>query len=114
MLRVSAILLALLAGLPAAATPATPIMVRDLDPRLNVPGAGGAAPTELVQTGSRRVFLHQSSGFVGPSELWTSDGTAAGTERLRAFPGHLRILGSTGEVAFFATPILVNSAYTAP
>ena len=110
MLRVSAILLALLACLSTAASAATPVMVRDLDPRRTVPGAGGAAPTELVQAGPRVVFLHQSSGFVGSSELWATDGTAAGTERLRAFPDHLRILGSTGEVALFATPILVNQA----
>jgi ELWxxDGT repeat protein len=117
MLRASAVLLALLACLPAAAspaTPATPIMVRDLDPRPHAPGFRGPDPSQLARAGSRTVFIQQYPGFVGPSTLWTTDGTAAGTERLRAFPGNQRILGSTGEVVLFATPILVNQAYTAP
>ncbi|HEY0513112.1 MAG TPA: ELWxxDGT repeat protein [Thermoanaerobaculia bacterium] len=114
MLRVSAILLALLAGLSAAAPAATPAMVRDLDPRPHAPGTDGAIASQLTRAGSRAVFVHQDSGYAGESELWTTDGTAAGTERLRAFPGHLEILGSTGELVFFATPILVNHTYTAP
>ncbi len=47
-------------------------------------------------------------------ELWSTDGTPAGTGRLRACPGLLRILGTVGDAVLFATPVLVNSAYTEP
>src|SRR3954468_9816851 len=99
---VSLALLALLPATGSAAAPATPTLVRDLDPRPHDPNGGGSLPGEFFQAGSRAVFTQQNASFAGASELWATDGTPAGTERLRAFPNRLRILGSTGGVAFFA------------
>jgi ELWxxDGT repeat protein len=108
MLRVL-VVLALLAGFPAAAgADAAPTLVRDLDPRPHDPNGGGALPGGFVQAGSRTVFLQQGASAAGPGELWSTDGTPAGTERLRAFPGQLRMLGTTGGVAFFAVAIEVD------
>ena len=110
---VSAVL-ALLAILPTAASaaaPAAPALVRDLDPR---PLGAAPLPSQFFRAGPRTVFVRQDSSLLDTGELWSTDGTAAGTGRLRAFPAHLRILGSTGSVVLFATPALVNSAYTEP
>ncbi len=105
--------LALLALFPApgsAAVPAAPALVRDLDPR---PG-GGVPATQFFRAGARTVFVVQDAGFVETGELWSTDGTPAGTGRLRAFPAHLRILGTAGDTVLFATPTLVNSAFAEP
>ncbi len=106
----------LAAGLRRAAAAAPivvpmPALVRDLDPR-----AGGGFPaTQFFPAGARTVFVvEEDGGFVGTGELWSTDGTPAGTGRLRAFPGHLRILGTVGDAVLFATPVLVNSADTEP
>jgi ELWxxDGT repeat protein len=111
------VVLALLALLPTvalAAAPAAPALVRDLDPRPFDTVAGSNLPGQFFRAGPRTVFVRQDSSLLDTGELWSTDGTAAGTERLRAFPSHLRILGSTGSVVLFATPALVNSAYTEP
>ncbi len=112
-----AVVLAVLAFLPtttSAAVPAAPTLVRDLDPRPYDTAAGSNLPGQFFRAGPRTVFVQQDSSFLGTGELWGTDGTAAGTERLRAFPSHLRILGSTGDTVLFATPVLVNSAFTEP
>jgi ELWxxDGT repeat protein len=113
-----AVLVALLAALPAVATAAAsaiePVLVRDLDPRPHDPIGSGTLPGQFFRAGARTVFAQQDASYVGPSALWATDGTAAGTERLRSFPGHLRLLGAAGDVAFFATPVLVNDAHRDP
>ena len=97
------LLLALPVCLPAATVAAdapAPVLVRDLDPRPNDPlvELGGAA--QFSRAGSRAVFVHQR-GSPGPSELWASDGSAAGTERLRTLPASLAILGATERLALW-------------
>jgi ELWxxDGT repeat protein len=107
------VVLALLAGFPAAAgADAAPTLVRDLDPRPHDPNGGGGLPGGFVQAGSRTVFLQQGAFAAGPAELWATDGSPAGTERLRAFPAQLRVLGSTGEVVFFAARFVVDGRLT--
>jgi ELWxxDGT repeat protein/cysteine-rich repeat protein len=49
-----------------------PFLVKDIRP-----GAGGSFPAELIDAGSR-LFFRADDGETG-RELWTSDGTAAGT-----------------------------------
>lgn len=94
-------LIAWLAGFPLAAFAATPVLVRDLDPRLAGPGHPGGTLTSPARAGSRIVFV-VSPGQAGEADLWASDGTTAGTERLRSFPGHTEVIGSTGSVVFFS------------
>lgn len=103
MLRSAAVLTALFLGLSTAALAATPVLVRDLDPRPN--GPDGRAAGQFTRFGSRAVFVRQDDNPIpaSASELWISDGTAAGTEKLYTFPEHLRILGVAGDLAFFAT-----------
>jgi ELWxxDGT repeat protein len=103
--------LALLALLPTAApaaAPAAQALVRDLDPRPHDPNGGGNLPGQFFPAGPRAVFTQQYASGAGLSELWATDGTPAGTERLRAFPAQLRVLGSTGEVVFFAVRTVVD------
>ena len=60
---------------------------------------------QLTPIGDRVVFV--AAGPTSGSELWVSDGTQLGTEMLRDIapgpesPEELRLLGSTGDVAFF-------------
>jgi ELWxxDGT repeat protein len=100
-LLASALCLTFLAG-ASLAFGATPLLVRDIDPH---PSQEQGGAEQLVSVGDRAVF------FLGPDnapdharlrELWTTDGTASGTERLRSFSDDLRSLGSNGRIAFFA------------
>ena len=115
MLRVSAILLALLACLPAAASAATPMMVRDLDPRPRDPNVDyNSTSSQFTRIGSRLVFVRQTPNYAAASELWVSDGTAAGTERLRTFPARVQVLGATDGQAFFTTPLQLDPQHSSP
>ena len=51
-------------------------LIADLEP------GGGFAPTWITAAGQRAFF----TSFGTRSELWTTDGTAAGTRRVKAFP----------------------------
>ncbi len=104
-LRVSALCLALLAGASLAfgAAPATPMLVRDIEPRSD--GDRQLVADPFVSLGGRAVFFLQSNGFEETPrlrELWTTNGTESGTERLRSFAGDLISLGGNGRVTFFA------------
>jgi ELWxxDGT repeat protein len=100
-LRVSALCLTLLAG-PSLAFGAVPVLVRDI---AQGPDANPLFPDHLVSVGDRAVFfLQMESGSQEPpreAELWTTDGTASGTERLRSLSGELQSLGGNGRIAFF-------------
>ncbi len=111
------LLLALPVCPPAAAMAAeapAPLLVRDLDPRPHDPNGAGVLPREFFRAGARTVFVQEDSGSVAPGTLWATDGTPAGTQRLRSFPGYLRLLGSAGEVVFFVTPVVVNDTFREP
>ncbi|HEV7507427.1 MAG TPA: ELWxxDGT repeat protein [Thermoanaerobaculia bacterium] len=100
LLRISALCLPLLAG-PSLAFGATPVLVRDIDPR---PLEEQGAAEQLVSLGDRAVFFLRANEDSRLPELWATDGTASGTERLRSFSfsGDLQSLGSNGRIAFFA------------
>src|SRR5262245_20879551 len=89
-------------GLPLAASAATPVLVRDLDPRLSEPNQPNAALEGAARAGSRLVFVARP-GQAGKADLWATDGTTEGTRRLRSFAGEIGILGSTGNVVFFGS-----------
>ncbi len=108
-----ALLAACLSGAAWSVPPATPALLRDLDPRPSGGGAGGKLPSQFVRAGARTVFALQATSVPGSSELWATDGTPAGTERLHAFSGPLLLLGTTGEVAFFTVPRVINDTYPA-
>src|SRR5258708_18129420 len=102
LLRVSILCLTLLAG-PSLAFGAAPVLVRDI---AQGPDGEQFFPDHLVSVGDRAVFFLQP-GFEFPegsrdAELWTTDGTASGTERLRSFSGQLSSLGGNARIAFFA------------
>ena len=78
---------------------ATPVLVRDIDPH---PLREQGAPEQLVSLGDRAVFFLRSNEESRLPELWATDGTASGTERLRSFSSDLLSLGSNGRIAFFA------------
>src|SRR3954449_8857541 len=104
LLRVSTLCLTLLAGASLAfgAGPATPMLVRDIEPRSD---SGQLVADQFVSLGERAVFFLRSNGFQETprlQELWTTDGTGSGTERLRSFSGDLFSLDGNGRVAFFA------------
>ncbi len=100
-LRATVLGLTLLSG-PSLAFGATPFLVRDLNQQPDDPQH---APDQLVSVGDRAVFfLGPDSSFPDHArlpELWTTDGTASGTERLRSFFNSLLSLGSNGRTAFF-------------
>ena len=101
------LLLALPVCLPAAAIAAeaaAPVLVRDLDPRPHDPQVNPGNAAQFTRAGSRAVFVRKIS-YLAPSELWASDGTPAGTGRLRTLPADLRILGATESLAFFTAPL---------
>jgi ELWxxDGT repeat protein len=101
-LRVSTLCLTLLAW-PSLAFGGVPVLVRDI---AQGPDGEQFFPEQLVSVGDRAVFfLQPGAGSREPSrdaELWTTDGTASGTERLRALSGQLQSLGGNGRIAFFA------------
>src|SRR6266511_1810711 len=72
-----AVLLAMALGFPArAAGPAT--LVKDINP-----GAGGSDPSFLTDVNGTLFFSASDGGFFDNRELWTSDGTPAGTVRVK-------------------------------
>jgi len=83
--------LALLAAAPAAFTP---YLVKDINPETT---PGSSNPQAFDTLGDLALF--QVNRF-GQTELWRSDGTAAGTYRL-AMTGYTLILANTGELLFF-------------
>src|SRR5437763_7573702 len=105
----TAFVAALLAALPAPAGAQTASLVRDLV----LPAPGGLPaipePDELAALGNRLVFSAFAFGL--GKELWTSDGTAAGTELLADLcesgcSSDPEIVGTTGGVLFFvASPV---------
>ncbi len=107
LLRVSSLCVVLLAGPSLAtfgATAVTPMLVRDIATSSDGSSSRLVAD-QLVSLGGRAVFFLQSDGFEETprlQELWTTDGTESGTERLKSFPRDLFSLGGNGKVAFFA------------
>ncbi|HEV7786992.1 MAG TPA: hypothetical protein VGQ28_16715, partial [Thermoanaerobaculia bacterium] len=97
-LLASVLCLTFLAG-PSLAFGATPVLVRDIDPR-PLEEQGGAK--QLVSLGDRAVFFLQSNRDSRLPELWATDGTASGTERLRSLSSDPLSLGNNGRIAFFA------------
>jgi ELWxxDGT repeat protein len=85
--------------LPGAAQPR---LVRDIDPGSVDPQREGAGISGLTSIGARAVFLLQRTGEADSgSELWATDGTDGGTERLRSFFGlDTSVVGSNGRIAF--------------
>jgi ELWxxDGT repeat protein len=75
----------LFAALPAlAAGPAS--LVRDVDSGPPAAGAPApAAPEQLRTAAAGVVFLTRADGYDPADRLWVTDGTAAGTQGLRAF-----------------------------
>ncbi|WP_342380531.1 hypothetical protein NVS55_12965 [Myxococcus stipitatus] len=78
-------------------------LVKDL-----TPGSPGSTLSHLTALGDRLVFFKEifdSGTFRTRYELWTSDGTAAGTERLRDFGWDLNVSfkdsAADGELRFF-------------
>jgi ELWxxDGT repeat protein len=106
-----ALSLVCLVSVPLAAQPS---LVRDVNPAR---GDFSASPViaNFTSLGPRAVFtlsrpLEESLRSI---ELWTTDGTDAGTERLLALPDDtgIRLLASNGRIAFFA---VVRSPFLNP
>jgi ELWxxDGT repeat protein len=77
--------------------------VSDGNPDPVDPQRNPATLSDLTSLGSRAVFLvGRDNEAESGSELWTTDGTDAGTERLRSFFGfQTSIAGGNGRLAFF-------------
>lgn len=82
--------IAVFLALPAAAI--TPYRVADIDP---VPSSLGSFPTTFASLGSRAVFSTENSG-----EVWSSDGSAAGTVRI-AEGYRVSVVANSGTVVYF-------------
>ncbi len=84
-LLLGVILLAVVAAGGGAAQAQTAYLVTDLSPGEG--GGAGSNPVALMPAGNRLFFIAEPSdgiqGF-GTAELWVTDGTAAGTQRLPA------------------------------
>ncbi len=96
----------LFALLPAAAHPAEPRRVADFDPRLATLDSDLPNASNFLPLGPRALFF-VSSTLTDPRELldlWITDGTAAGTERVASIGPHYSspvLLGATSRYAFF-------------
>ncbi len=82
---------------------AQPTLVSDVNPDPVDPLRNPATLSDFTSLGSRAVFLvGRANEAESGSELWTTDGTDAGTERLRSFFGfRTSIAGGNGRIAFF-------------
>ncbi|MFL6194290.1 MAG: ELWxxDGT repeat protein [Thermoanaerobaculia bacterium] len=102
--RALAILFVLL-GCALSAYGAQPTLLRDVNSAPGTPPSYNPILRGFVSVGSRAVFvLHREEGFDRTNEeLWASDGTEAGTERLLALPEDtgVSVLGGNGRIAFF-------------
>ncbi len=86
-------------ALPGAAQPS---LVKDVNPATVDPQAAPASLSNFTSAGSRAVFLvGRGDEAESASELWTTDGTDAGTERLRSFLDvDVKVVGGNGRIAF--------------
>jgi ELWxxDGT repeat protein len=97
--------LALLLLFARGAFAATPVLVKDLDPRLVRPEGLGLAAGQFLSLGGLAVYAvrDQISGDRA-DELWGSDGTLGGTRRLFTANGEahtITLLDAAGRVGFF-------------
>src|SRR3954451_14282713 len=85
--------------LPGAAQPA---LVSDVAPETVDPQRQPSSLSDFISVGSRAVFLvGRADETQEGSELWATDGTDAGTERLRSFLGvRVSVVGGNGQVPF--------------
>jgi ELWxxDGT repeat protein len=86
--------------LPGAAQPA---LVKDVDPGSVDPQRTASTLSAFTPAGARAVFLlGRTTDAEDGSELWATDGTDGGTERLRTFYGlHTFVAGGNGRIVFF-------------
>ncbi len=116
-----ALAVSLLAALLAArgAFAATPVLVKDIDPRL-VPGdLRGFAPNQFHSLGDPAgapglvvYVLHNQLDDDRADELWASDGTPGGTRRVFTANGDVHaitVLGTAGSRAIFSVSLYVQS-----
>ncbi|MFL6194292.1 MAG: ELWxxDGT repeat protein [Thermoanaerobaculia bacterium] len=83
---------------------AQPMLLRDVNPSPNPDLGPGPVLRDFVTVGSRAVFIIQNRGVdTSTAEIWASDGTDGGTERLRGFRDNARVtlLGATDRAAFY-------------
>ena len=87
-------------ALPGAAQPA---LVKDVDPGTVDPQRNVSTLGAFTPAGARAVFLlGRTTEAEDGSELWATDGTDGGTERLRTFYGlHTGVAGGNGRIVFF-------------
>jgi ELWxxDGT repeat protein len=100
--------LALLLLLARGAFAATPVLVKDIDPRLARPDNQGIAANQFLSLGGLAVYsVHSQIENGRADELWASDGTLSGTRRLFTANGAngeahtITLLDTAGRVAFF-------------
>jgi ELWxxDGT repeat protein len=86
-------------ALPGAAQP---YLLKDVAPETVDPQRPPSSLSGLTSVGSRAVFVvGRGDEDESASELWTTDGTDAGTERLRTFLDlSAQVVGSDGRIAF--------------
>lgn len=86
-------------ALPGAAQP---YLLKDIAPETMDPQRPPSSLSGLTSVGSRAVFVvGRGDEAESASELWTTDGTDAGTERLRTFLNlDVQVVGSDGRIAF--------------
>ncbi|HEY3566998.1 MAG TPA: ELWxxDGT repeat protein [Thermoanaerobaculia bacterium] len=82
---------------------AQPYLVKDVAPGAFEPRGTTSSLSGFLQAGSRAVFLvGRDNGTDSGSELWVTDGTDGGTERLRSFFGlQTKMAGGNGRIVFF-------------
>ena len=101
------VFLALSLALPGWALPAsaaTPTLVKDINPGPDTAPQHPPVLRDFTSVGARAVFvLNRSDENNFGSELWASDGTDAGTERLASFfntDARVNVIAGNGRVAF--------------
>lgn len=101
--RLSAFFLALLGWALPSLSAAEASLVRDINP---AQGLGSPVLGNFTSLGPRAVFtVSRRTEEVTSAEIWTTDGTDGGTEKLLALPEQSRLdfRGSNGRIAFFST-----------
>jgi ELWxxDGT repeat protein len=93
-------------ALPGAAQPS---LVKDVAPGVFEPQGATSSLSGFTPVGSRAVFLvGRANETDSGSELWVTDGTDGGTERLRSFFGlNTKMAGGDGRTAFFFVSVLL-------
>ena len=101
-LRIALVLLLLAAR---GAFAATPVLVKDIDPRTAREDFRGVHPNQFHSLGDRVVYvLHNQLDDDRADELWASDGTLSGTRRVFTANGDVHsitVLGTAGHAAIF-------------